>query len=158
MHFFELIPTAKTLAWLKKNKICLPSLQSALNMLYCEISPTKNFKLTKLVLQVDYIHDSSAYYFGTNKIYLCSDPDLLAKSRKQKNFVIFLHFLHEFRHWMQSQVFGIKDKQLLYTEDDYKKNSKKYWNDKFEVDARRFEKKHIRRFMKYYVLFRKSYR
>lgn len=156
MRVFKLKPTVKTTKWLKKTGINLNAMQNALCTLYADIIPSSRFNRTNLVLQVDYCRDSSSYIFGTNKIYLCSDPDILAKTRKQKIFVIFLHFLHEFRHWMQSQVLGIKDSQLHYTEDDMDRNTRKYYYDRFEVDARKFERKYVRKFMKYYMFFKKA--
>lgn len=158
MRVFEIVPTAKTVRWLKKNYIDINALQNALTVLYTEIKPQKRFQKTKLVLQADYHSDYSGYYFGTNKIYICSEPDFLAKTRKQRIFVIFLHFLHEFRHWMQSEVLGVKDRQLHYTERDIDLNSKAYRKNKFEIDARKFEKRYVRKFMRYYVNFRRAYR
>ena len=150
MHLFHIAPTEKTKKWLKDNKLNKDALQYAITLLFNDITKCKRIKQTILTIQVDYTHGSSAYYFGTNKIFLCSNPDYKAKSYRQKKFVIFLHFLHEFRHWMQSQVLGIKDNQLSYTEQDSEKNNLKYRRDKFEIDAREFEKKYVRRFMRYY--------
>lgn len=157
MHLFKIIPTKKTKNWLKQNKINKNALQYALSLLYNDIIPHKNIKSIKMVLQVDYKHDSSTYIFGTDKIYLCSDPDIYAKSYKQLKFVIFLHLLHEFRHWMQSRVLGVKDSDLKYTEEDVEKNNAKYRKDRFEIDARKFEKKYVRRFMRYYMEYLTSY-
>lgn len=156
MRVFKLKPTKKTAKWLRSTGIDIPALQNALCTLYADIVPSPRYQKTNLTLQVDFCRDSSSYVFGTNKIYICSNPDLLAKSRKQKIFVIFLHFLHEFRHWMQSQVLGIKDSQLHYTEDDMDRNTRKYYYDKFEIDARKFERKYVRKFMRYYMFFKKA--
>jgi hypothetical protein len=57
---------------------------------------------------------------------------------------------------MQSRIYKVKDSELRYTEEDLKNNSKKYWNDKFEIDARVFERKYIRKLMKYYISFKKT--
>lgn len=157
MRIFEIKPTAKTTPWLKKHRINLTALQNALSILYTEIKPQKKFTKTTLTLQTDFNSEFSGYKFGTNKIYICSEPDFLAKSRKQKVFVIFLHFLHEFRHWMQSEVMGIRDSQLCYSEKDMILNNKKYWNNRYEVDARRFEKRYVKKLMRYYVNFKRAY-
>jgi len=156
MYIFKIHPSKKTLRWLKDLKIDYTALGSALTCLFNDIHSYKKYKKVTLSLQVDYKNDASTYIFGTNKIYLCNDPDYLAKSRKQKVFVIFLHLLHEFRHWMQSQILHVKDKELRYSDDDVEKNNKTYRMNKYEVDARKFEKKYVRRFMQYYVTF-KSY-
>ena len=158
MRIFNIKPTKKTIRWLKQNRIDINAMQNALSMLYSDIKVQRRFTKTTLTLQVDYAHDSSGYYFGTNKIYICDNPDYSAKTKKQKIFVIFLHFLHEFRHWMQSEVLGVKDRQIHYTQKDIDLNTKRYWNNKFEVDARKFERKYVRKFMRYYVSFRSVYR
>jgi len=157
MHIFEITPTLKTKKWLAKNRIDTKAMQYALSSIYSDIKRSNRFKKTKITLQVDYNSDCSSYCFGTNKIYICSDPDFLAKTRKQKIFVIFLHFLHEFRHWMQSEVLGIKDSQVKYNEYDLNNNTNRYYRNKFEVDARKFERKYIRKFMRYYVTFKRAY-
>ena len=156
MRVFKIKPTSKTRMWLRKNGINLQAMQNALCTVYADIEQSPRYKRTNLILQVDYRSDSSSYYFGTNKIYLCSDPDFYAKSKKQKIFVIFLHFLHEFRHWMQSQVLGVKDSELHYTNDDMNRNTRKYYFNKFEIDARKFERKYVRKFMKYYMFFKNA--
>jgi len=157
MRIFEIKPTKKTIPWLRRHRINLTALQNALSILYTEIKPQKRFSKTTLTLQTDFCSDFSGYKFGTNKIYLCSEPYFHEKSRKQKVFVIFLHFLHEFRHWMQSEVLGIKDSQLRYSDRDMLLNNKKYWNNKYEIDARRFERKYVKKLMRYYVNFKRVY-
>lgn len=156
MRFFTITPTKKTIPWLKNNNIDINALQYALSMMYADIVPSSRFTKTNLILQVDNVRDSSTYIFGTNKIYICGDP-YFTKNKNQKIFVIFLHFLHEFRHWMQSEILGVRDRDLIYTEEDIIKNSKKYWNNKYEVDARNFEKKYVRKFMRYYVEFKRAF-
>jgi len=157
MHLFVIIPTKKTIKWLKNNKLNKNAIQYALSFLFNDIYPTKSIKKTCITLQVDYARDSSTYIFGTNKIYICSNPYFKNESFKQRKFIIFLHFLHEFRHWMQSRILGIKDNQLKYTDKDMEENNKKYRLDKFEIDARGFEKKYVRRFMRYYTEYITSY-
>ena len=156
MQVFVIKPTCKTQAWLMQNGIHIHAMQHALTSLYADIMCCKRFKKTKLVLQVDYSSNSSSYYFGTNKIFICSNPDALAKTKKQRIFVIFLHFLHEFRHWMQSEVMGIRDSQLQYTDHDSNNNTRKYFHNKYEIDARKFERKYVRKFMRYYVTFKRA--
>ena len=157
MYVFDIIATKKTSAWLQYNKINLNALKYSLTMLYADIAPCKSVKKRTIVLQVDN-EESSGYVFGTDKIYLCSKPYFNNVSQKQKKFIIFLHFLHEFRHWMQSRVLGIKDHQLQYTHEDMLANNKKYRKDEFEIDASKFEKKYVRKFMRYYKEYITSYR
>ena len=58
---------------------------------------------------------------------------------------------------MQSEVLGIKDSQLRYSDRDMLLNNKKYWNNKYEIDARRFERKYVKKLMRYYVNFKRVY-
>ena len=59
---------------------------------------------------------------------------------------------------MQSEVLGIKDSQLQYTDHDINNNTRKYFHNKYEIDARKFERKYVRRFMRYYVTFKRACR
>jgi len=158
MHTFIIKPTKKTLRWLVRNKISKNAMQYALNMTFADVNSKTRYKKTDIVLQVDYKRAESSYIFGTNKIYICSDPEDIHTSQRQKKFVIFLHFLHEFRHWMQSKILKIKDSQLCYTDRDVAYNTLRYRNNKFEVDARKFERSTVRKFMRYYKQFISYYR
>jgi len=150
MWVIKLRSTRKTRAWLSLNKINLIALSQATSALFSDIYKPGKPRYITLTLQVD---KNSGYFFGTNKIYLCRNPDYTAKTLKQKKFVIFLHFLHEFRHWMQSSIFKVKDSELTYTNEDVEYNRKKYRCNKYEKDARRFERRYVRKFMKYYIAF-----
>ena len=153
MWIIKVKPTNKTKLWLLKYRVDHNALSLAITALFADIHACKKYKKTVLTLQADDPYESS-YVFGTNKIRICSNPDPEAKSNRQKKFVIFLHLLHEFRHWMQSKIFKIKDSQLKYTQEDVDKNAHAYWHNKYEKDARKFERKYVRRFMKYYVNFK----
>jgi hypothetical protein len=156
MFVFKLRPTEKTVNWLKQHKIDSRALEIALTLIFGEIYPKKKIKKKQLTIQVDMGSDGSTYYFGTDKILLCDKPYADNNSLKYKKIAIFRHLLHEFRHWMQSQVLGIKASQLNYTEEDYVKNNKKYKHNKYEKDARKFEDKFVVKFMKYYSSFKTS--
>ena len=157
MLVFNIIPTKKTIDWLKANDLNICAMQYALTMLYSDIMPCKRVKKKTIILQTDYKSGSSAYTFGTNKIFICSDPYMYSNTKRQKKFIIFLHFLHEFRHWMQSRVFKVSDSQIKYTQEDVDNNTKRYRNNRFEKDATKFEKQYVRKFMRYYQEYLISY-
>lgn len=157
MLVFNIIPTKKTVAWLKANGLNICAMQYALTMLYSDIKPCRRVKKKTIMLQIDYKSGSSAYTFGTNKIFICSDPYMHSHTKRQKKFIIFLHFLHEFRHWMQSQVFKVRDSQIKYTQEDVDNNTNRYKNNRFEKDAAKFEKQYVRKYMRYYKEYLISY-
>jgi len=110
MWIIKFKPTVKTKQWLKENKLDCNALSNAITAVFSDIHRSKKYKQVTLTLKVD--GDSSGYCFGTNKIFLCKTPNLTKVSLKQTKFLIFLHLLHDFRHWMQSQIFNIKDSEL----------------------------------------------
>jgi len=156
MHIFKIQATKKTETWLRKYKICKVSIGLALTYIFNDLEKCKKCKTTKLVLQVDEKSGTSSYIFGTDKLFLCSLPCTKKISRKNMVVLIFLHILHEFRHWMQSEIYGVKDSQIKYTDDDVRNNRKKYRCNKYEKDANLFERKNIRRFVKYYSASKKT--
>jgi hypothetical protein len=154
MYIFNLKPTLKSVIWFKKNGYDLKAMGAATSMLFAEVEPGAITRKITLIVQVDVGADESGYKFYTNKIYLCDEPDLRAKSQKKKELAIFEHFLHEFRHWMQDRIYKISHTQLNYSQDDATQNRNVYFKNEHEVDARRFSKLHLAKFYKYYKTFK----
>ena len=71
--------------------------------------------------------------------------------------MIFDHILHEFRHWMQSQVYKRSSRELTYTDEDVIKNTNAYYRNELEKDARRFVRQYLIKFYRYYTKFAKIY-
>ena len=157
MHIFKIQANQETENWFKKYKIFVPALSFALTCIFNDNIATKKLKRTKLIISVDKKNHFSSYTFNTNKIFLCKDPLVCSKKRRQKMYVIFLHLLHEFRHWIQSEIYKVKDSELKYSDDDAEKNKKNYRCNKYEKDANLFERKNIDKFCKYYSFFKIFY-
>jgi len=154
MYIFNIKPTPKSIDWFKDNDYDVKAIGAALSLLYSELEPSiQNRKIT-LTIQVVEGAEKSTYMFTTNKIWLCDEPEINAKSSKQKTIAVFSHFLHEFRHWMQSRVYKISGTKLSYNEEDVERNTNAYFKNKYEVDARRFSKQYISKFYKYYKAFK----
>jgi hypothetical protein len=154
MYIFKLKPTTKSRQWFIDNGYDLKAMAAALSLLFAEVEPGSITRIINLTIQVVEGADESAYMFTTNKIWLCDEPDIGAKSSKRRTLAIFEHFLHEFRHWMQSRIYKISGKELTYNQDDVDRNSNAYYRNEHEVDARRFSKQQLSKFYKYYKNFR----
>jgi hypothetical protein len=155
MIVFKLKLTPNSIPWFEENKIDLYAMEAALSLLFAELEPTTHTKSKILTLQIKYGSDESFYTFTTDKICICDEPDSKAKSRRKKCLAFFDHFLHEFRHWMQSRVYKISATKLTYDQDDVKYNTNAYFRNEYEVDARQFARTHLTKFTKYYRYFSK---
>ena len=155
MLLFKFKPTEKTVLWLEEHKINCLAMEAALTLLYSEIEPTILTRSKTLTIQVLYGADASEYTFTTDKICLCDKPDDNVKSNKQMKLAVFDHFLHEFRHWMQSKVYKVSWTKLTYDEDDVQRNSHAYFRNEYEVDARRFARAYLKKYYRYYKHFEK---
>lgn len=157
MYVFNVYPTKKTKKWLRDHKINASALGAALSLLISEIHPCIKVYSVKITLQILFNTDESMYQFKTNKLFICSTPYTPTDSNVLKQQAFFDHFLHEFRHWMQSKLFRIGTKQLSYTDDDVTLNTNAYYRNKLEVDARQFVRQNIKKFEKYYKLFSRTH-
>jgi|GEM_PF-4625946 len=155
MIVFKLKLTPNSIPWFEDNRIDLYAMEAALSLLIAELEPSTHTKCKILTLQIMYGADESYYTFTTDKIRICDEPDSKAKSRKQKQNAFFDHFLHEFRHWMQSRVYKINGNKLTYDHEDVKHNKHAYYRNEYEVDARQFSRTYLPKFNKYYRYFSK---
>lgn len=155
MHIFNLLPTKKSQKWFVKHKLNLPAMSSALTLLYAEIEPSRAINIKKIKIQILYKSDASMYEFKTNKLYITDMPYMKSDSQRMKHLMIFDHILHEFRHWMQSQVYKRSARELTYTDEDVVKNTVAYYRNELEKDARQFVRQHIIKYYRYYTRFAK---
>lgn len=154
MNIYNIVATNNTQKWITKHDIDLRAMSSALSLLVSEIHPTVKVRLVTLRLQIKPNGDSE-YWFNTNKIYLCDKPYKSGASKTKQRKDIFDHFLHEFRHWMQSQVYRIGVREIDYTEEDVLNNTNIYYRNRLEIDARQFVRSNLPKFSKYYRIFTK---
>ena len=154
MNIYNLTATRKSKKWLRNHKIDLTALSSALSLLISEVHPSVKVRVINIVIQVREA-ESSEYHFRTNKIYLCDKPYYSGDSLTRQHRVIFDHILHEFRHWMQSNIYKIGVREIDYTEDDVLNNTNAYYRNRLEIDARQFVRTYLTKFCKYYTSFAK---
>lgn len=153
MYIITIVPTNKSKKWIKKHKLNLQAMGSALSLLLAEIHPSVKVHHTKITLQIRYNREDSEYMFKTNKISLCETPYCENDSETKKQHEIFNHFLHEFRHWMQSKLYKASPREIKYTEEDVLYNTNAYYRNKLEIDARQFVRQYLSKYLKYYTIF-----
>jgi hypothetical protein len=154
MYIFNLVPTSKSVTWFESNEYDLKAMSAALSMLFAEVEPGAITRKIKLTVQIVEGSDESSYLFKSNKIWLCDVPDERARSRKKQEQALFLHLLHEFRHWMQCRIYKVAESELAYSDEDVIYNRHAYFRNEYEIDARRFSKQHLSKFYKYYKAFK----
>jgi hypothetical protein len=157
MIVFKFKLTKKSISWFEENKVDLNAMEAALSLLFAELEPTISTRRKVLTLQIMHDADFSDYTFRTDKIRLCGNP---TKSNRpsyiQRKRAFFNHFLHEFRHWMQSRVYKLGTTMINYTDDDVERNTNAYYRNECEVDARQFERAYAAKFYKYYRAFKRT--
>jgi len=157
MIIFKLRPTKKSTTWFEENKVNLHAMEAAISLLFAELEPTTSTRQKTLTLQIMFDSDFSCYTFKTDKIRLCCNP---TKSNRPSNIqmrrAFFNHFLHEFRHWMQSRVYKVGISRINYTDEDVERNTNAYYRNECEIDARQFERAHAAKFYKYYRTFKQT--
>jgi hypothetical protein len=133
-------------------------MEAAISLLFAELEPTISTNRRTLTLQIMYNAEYSDYTFKTDKIRLCDNPTNSNRPSKiKRKRAFFNHFLHEFRHWMQSRVYKIGSSKINYTDDDVERNTNAYYRNEYEVDARQFERIYASKFYKYYRTFKRTF-
>ena len=95
---------------------------------------------------------SSGYYFGFDELHVTKHLDQNGWSYEKKFDTFVGHFLHEFRHWIQDNMLQVEEGRLNYTDEDSEKENDKYYYNKWEVDARKFERTYKKEFINLYYL------
>ena len=138
--------------WLKDNRISFPTLQKAANIFFNQIQ--RRSKANKhYSLEIKTCPSaSSGYYFGFDELHVTQKLDQNGWSSDKKFDTFAAHFLHEFRHWIQDNMLHVAEGRLNYTDQDCEKENDTYYYNKWEVDARKFERKYKKEFIQLYCL------
>ena len=81
---------------------------------------------------------SSQYFWGENEIEVALQADDCKTQSKRR--VYFLQSLvHEYRHWVQSELEGISQRKLNYTEEDIENGNDAYKKNKYELECVEWE-------------------
>ena len=149
MYAIKLSANSNVKQWLSAEQIDLVALERTLNIFFnCIKKSTKNWK-KDIKLRMNTQNDDSEYVFNENNdIWITTNLKQDGRSKAKKMKFFLKSFLHEFRHWMQDNVMGVNEDRLCYTREN--PTWSQYWNNEWEVDARKFERKHIKDFYTLY--------
>tara|TARA_R110000796_G_scaffold74496_1_gene167577 strand:+ start:2497 stop:2943 length:447 start_codon:yes stop_codon:yes gene_type:complete len=131
----------KTKKEFKKLKINKKQLNNFCNFIINEYQSTRKLWKYDLDIKGVYTHDSG-YYFNHNEMELSLKGP--SRSVKKKREWVLSSFFHELRHFIQDNLDNVSDRKMNYSEEDVEKCSNKYYYNKYEVEARKFEDKYTK--------------
>ena len=141
--------------WLRDNEIDIRIIQKCTNIILNQIRRHNKWSFPEIEIKRYKNINSSGYYFGFDELYLTGNLDQNGWS-KEKRFDTFVsHYLHELRHWIQDNMLGVSEEKLNYTDEDVDKERPTYCQNKWEVDARRFERRYKKEFIQLYHILEK---
>ena len=136
--------------WLKQNEIDIKLIEKCLNIILNQIRAVSKDHRELYIKK--YKGSGSGYYFGYDELHITEKLDQNGWSREKKLDTFVGHLLHEFRHWIQDNMLGVAESKLNYTDQDADNHSRRYCYNKWEVDARRFERRYKKDFIQLYRL------
>lgn len=137
----KIVYSRNTKRWFAKMGVQLYRLSYKIDVL-CKRSGVKSYN--KLYIHIKKRGIDSEYIFSGNKIIIGNDAPGCSKRLQVK--AVLLALLHELRHFMQYRAFSLP-LTVSYSEKDMKEGNASYYNDPLEKDARKYEKKNIKRLM-----------
>jgi len=145
----ELRAKPKVKKWLKLHDINFKVVEKCLNIFLNSIRDFDIPDTTRIqIMNCD--HYSSGYYFGFDELHITKYLNQAGWSREKKMDTFVGHLLHEMRHWIQDNMLNVDEGKLNYTDEDCEKFRPKYYYNKWEVDARRFERRYKKEFIDLY--------
>jgi len=131
--------TRRTKNWLYKHHIDTETLRKEIIRL-CRSKD--NNKHPRVVINVKKSGRNSDFDPCGNIISIGRYSDSKNKKLIVKGFLRVL--IHEVRHFIQYKIHK-RDTNISYTDYDFRENNHRYFNDPLEIDARKFERKHLDR-------------
>ena len=150
----ELRAKPKVKSWLRSNEINIKILDTCLNIF---LNSVREFNINDfIILEIKICNDvSSGYYFGFDELHITKYLDQYGWSKEKKFDTFVCHLLHELRHWIQDNMLHVDEGKLSYSVADYENSRPKYYYNKWEVDARRFERRYKKEFIDLYLVLEK---
>ena len=121
----------------KKHKIDRKKLENYLMFITNNLVNTKKWWTYEIDVKGCKGADSQ-YFWGEDEIEValnCSG----CKTAKERKIFFLKSLVHEYRHWVQSQVQKIPEKHINYTEQDVDERNKNYTHNKYELECVEWE-------------------
>lgn len=135
--------------WLRDNEINITVVEMCLNIILNQIRPWRRNSQKNIEVKQE-SGSWSGYYFGFDELHITEKLDQNGWSKEKKLDTFTGHFLHELRHWMQDNLLGVSESKLTYTDEQCNNDSPVYKYNRWEVDARRFERRYKKEFIELY--------
>ena len=145
----ELKAKPKINRWLRSNEIDVNVVEMCLNIILNKIRSWRKNSYKDIEIK-KYKNNGSGYYFGFDEVHITENLDQNGWSKEKKLDTFTGHFLHEIRHWMQDNMLGVEESKLNYTDEQCDNGSSVYKYNRWEVDARRFERRYKKEFIDLY--------
>ena len=145
----ELKAKPKINRWLRRNEIDVNVVEMCLNIILNKIRSWRKNSYKDIEIK-KYKNNGSGYYFGFDEVHITENLDQNGWSKEKKLDTFTGHFLHEIRHWMQDNMLGVEESKLNYTDEQCDNGSSVYKYNRWEVDARRFERRYKKEFIDLY--------
>ena len=149
MTLVELKTKPRIKRWLRDNEIDTTVVEMCLNIILNQIREW-SYHSQRYIEIKKYKHNGSGYYFGFDEVHITENLDQHGWSKEKKLDTFAGHFLHEIRHWMQDNMLGVEESKLNYTDEDCDNERYAYKYNRWEVDARRFERRYKKEFIDLY--------
>ena len=81
---------------------------------------------------------SSQYFWGEDEIEVALTAED-CKSPKKRRIYFLQSLIHEYRHWVQSQLQNVSERHLNYTEKDIEEGTDNYKKNKYEIECVEWE-------------------
>lgn len=129
--------------WLKQHNVCREKLSAEIATLCRRFGRISH---RKIYIHIKRSGFDSEFDCRGNKLTL-GNFAIGKHSERYKVKCVLVALLHELRHFIQMRVFFFSQ-GANYSTSDIVKNNSRYYNDPAEVDARRFERKHIKKLLR----------
>ena len=124
---------------LKTYKIEKRKLENVINLLINNEVNTYKWKWYEVTLKGISGADSG-YYWGTDEIEVAMHSSN-CKTPKQRKLYLVQSIVHEMRHWLQDEIQKVPGCALDYSPEDVERKTDKYLKNRYEIEARDWEKK-----------------
>lgn len=137
MILIKLKPDTKIKKKFKTYKIDKRKLENVLNMLTNDLIKTRKWWTYSIKLKGIYGPDSQ-YFWGEDELEVAL-TSTNCKTQKERRLFFLQSLVHEYRHWVQSQIQNVSEKKINYTDEDVQAHNDKYAKNAYELECIEWE-------------------